>query len=114
MLIATWNVNGVRARTTRLLEWLPRRKPDVVCLQELKVDDEGFPHERLRAAGYHAALVGQPSWNGVGVLAREPPTTQVRQLPGSPDLAARYMAAKACGLTVASAYVPNGKTLAHP
>lgn len=113
MLIATWNVNGVRARLERLREWLAERGPDVALLQELKVEEAGFPHAELRAAGYHAVVVGQPAWNGVAVLAREPPECTSRALPG-PSAGARFVSARACGVEVASVYVPNGKAVEHP
>ena len=54
--IATWNVNSIRARQERLLDWLQRGQPDVVCLQEIKVTDEAFPYEAFQATGYHAAV----------------------------------------------------------
>ena len=59
MLLATWNVNGIRARSQRLAEWLAERQPDVACLQELKIVEDEFPHLELRASGYHAVLAGQ-------------------------------------------------------
>lgn len=113
MLIATWNVNGIRARFPRLLEWLSERKPDVVCLQELKIDDAQFPALELRAAGYHAVTFGQTSWNGVAVLAREAIIESVRGLEGAPDMGSRLVGAKIGDLEVASIYVPNGKTVSH-
>ena len=113
-VLATWNVNGVRARLVRLLEWLDERKPDVVCLQELKVKEEDFPASELRAAGYEAAIVGQQSWNGVGILARERPEVLCRELPGVGAAGARFITARACGVEVSSVYVPNGKTAEHP
>jgi exodeoxyribonuclease-3 len=113
MLIATWNVNGIRARLVRVLEWLAERKPDAVSLQELKSKEEEFPHEEIERAGYHAVLVGQQSWNGVAVLAREKPECLVRELPG-PNAGARFIVAKTGGIEIASIYVPNGKTVAHP
>ncbi len=114
MLLATWNVNGIRARSERLAEWLRERKPDVACLQELKITAEDFPHLELRAAGYHAVLVGQSSWNGVAVIAREPPELTARTLEGASAHGARFVAARVFGLEIASVYVPNGKTVAHP
>lgn len=114
MLIATWNVNGIRARLTRLLEWLTERKPDIVCLQELKVKDDEFPHDELRAAGYHVACVGQRSYNGVGIMAHEKPEVLERELPGALAAGARWIRARVCGIEVASAYVPNGKAATHP
>jgi exodeoxyribonuclease-3 len=114
MLIATWNVNGLRARSERLREWLAERKPDLVCLQELKITEADFPHLELRAAGYHAVLVGQPSWNGVAVLARDAPSMLVRELEGVTDKGARFLAARAGEIEIASVYIPNGKTIEHP
>ena len=114
MLLATWNINGIRARSQRLTEWLAERKPDIVCLQELKVVEDEFPHDELRAAGYHAAIVGQQGWNGVAVLAREAPEIVLRELDGAAGLGARFVVARVAGLEIASVYVPNGKTVAHP
>jgi len=114
VLLATWNVNGIRARSQRLAEWLAERKPDVVCLQELKIVEDEFPHLELLSSGYHAVLTGQQSWNGVAVLARQRPEVVVRELPGAAEAGARFVVARACGIEVASIYVPNGKTTAHP
>lgn len=114
MIVATWNVNGIRARSQRLAEWLAERQPDVACLQELKIPEEDFPHLELRASGYHAVLSGQQSWNGVAVLAKERPELVMRELRGAAEHGARFVVAKVAGLEVASVYVPNGKTLAHP
>jgi exodeoxyribonuclease III len=113
VLLATWNVNGIRARSQRLAEWLAERQPDIVCLQELKITAEEFPHLELRAAGYHAILEGQSSWNGVAVLAKERPELVLRELPGAAENGARFVVAKVGDLEVASVYVPNGKTVAH-
>ena len=113
MLLATWNVNGIRARSQRLAEFLAERQPDVVCLQELKITEDEFPHLELRASGYHAVLTGQQGWNGVAVIAKERPELVMRELPGAKDHGARFVVAKVNGLEVASVYVPNGKTLLH-
>lgn len=113
MLFATWNVNGIRARSQRLAEWLSERKPDVVCLQELKIEEADFPHLELRAAGYHAVLAGQPSWNGVAVIARERPELTLRELPGAAEQGARFVVARVGEIEFASVYVPNGKTVTH-
>jgi len=113
MLLATWNVNGIRARLVRVLEFLAERKPDVVALQELKVKEEEFPYDELRSAGYEAVLVGQQSWNGVAVIAKQKPEELVRELPG-PNAGARFLVARASGIEIASVYVPNGKSVAHP
>lgn len=113
MLLATWNVNGIRARSQRLAEWLAERQPDVVCLQELKIVETEFPHLELRASGYHAVLSGQQSWNGVAVLAKERPEVVMRELPGAAEAGARFVVAKVLGMEVASVYIPNGKTVKH-
>jgi exodeoxyribonuclease-3 len=114
MLLATWNVNGIRARSQRLSEWLAERQPDVACLQELKIVEEEFPHLELRASGYHAVLAGQQSWNGVAVIAKERPEVVMRELPGGAEGGARFIVARVFGMEIASVYVPNGKTTQHP
>jgi exodeoxyribonuclease III len=111
--VATFNVNSINARLKFLLHWLAARQPDVVCLQELKVTAEEFPYDALREAGYHACVHGQKGWNGVAVLGREPPQLLCAGLPDS-DLGARFVSARAGKLTVASVYVPNGKSIVHP
>ena len=109
MLVASWNVNSIRAREERLLRWLEARKPDVVCLQELKVEDAAFPFEKLEAAGYHAAVWGQRTYNGVAILARAEPISVKKGIDdGRGDLQARLIAAQVGPLRVVSAYVPNG------
>jgi exodeoxyribonuclease-3 len=109
MRVATWNVNSVRARQERLLAWLARRQPDVVCLQELKVQDTQFPFDAVRAAGYHAAVHGQRTYNGVAILAREEPRDVVRGFgDDADDFQARFIAATIRDVRVMSAYVPNG------
>ena len=82
MRIATWNVNGLRARLDFIAHWLKSREPDVVGLQELKTSDEEFPHDDFRALGYHAVVHGQKGWNGVAVLSRTPAEAETRGLPG--------------------------------
>ncbi|MDX2056284.1 MAG: exodeoxyribonuclease III [Gemmatimonadales bacterium] len=112
MKIATWNVNSIRARLDRLVAWLGRAGPDVVCLQELKVADEEFPVEELRAAGYHAAWHGQRTYNGVAILAREAPVDVAIGLgDGSADDQARLIAATVSGVRFLSAYFPNGQVV---
>ncbi|HEY2804850.1 MAG TPA: exodeoxyribonuclease III [Gemmatimonadales bacterium] len=108
--LATWNVNSIRMRLERLLGWLGREQPDIVCLQELKVTDEAFPRMELEAAGWHVALRGQKTYNGVAILARTPPEdVRIGMTDGVADEEARLIAAKAGGIRVLSAYVPNGK-----
>jgi len=112
--IATWNINGLRARLDFLRHWLQARQPDIVGLQELKVGDDGFPHAELRAAGYHAVAHAQKAWNGVAILSREPATVLQNGLPGEEELGARLIAATVGELTFTTLYCPNGKDVGHP
>lgn len=112
MKIASWNVNSVKARGERLLAFLKRHEPDVVCLQELKGISENFPFESVRAEGYHAAVYGQKTYNGVAVLSRVEPRNIVRGFEdGIEDPAARFLSAQIGDLTIASVYVPNGQAV---
>jgi exodeoxyribonuclease-3 len=113
LIVATWNINGIRARIQRLQEWLSERKPDVVCLQELKIVEDEFPHLELRAAGYQAVISGQPGWNGVAVLAKDRPEVISRELAGAGEAGARFIVAHVAGMDVTSVYIPNGKELGH-
>lgn len=113
MRIATWNINGVRARLDFLLQWLAERQPDLVGLQELKGPEEQFPRAEIEQAGYHAAVLGQKSWNGVAVLAREPVEVVQRGLPGQEELGARLLTVRAGDLLFTSVYCPNGKHVGH-
>jgi len=107
--IATWNVNSIKARLPNVLDWLGRAAPDVLLLQELKGVAENFPRLEIEAAGYHAEVVGQKSYNGVAILSREPIEDVVERLPGEPeDEQARYLEGTTFGLRVASIYLPNG------
>ena len=116
MRIATYNVNGINGRLPVLLKWLELRKPDIVCLQELKSPDERFPEAAIQAAGYQAIWHGQKSWNGVAILARAAlPTETRRGLPGdSDDLQFRYLEAEIGGLTIGCLYAPNGNPWPGP
>jgi len=109
MKIATWNVNSIRARLERALAWLARQQPDIVCLQELKCVDDAFPADALRQAGYHSAVHGQKTYNGVAVLSRaEPAHVEVGLSDDIDDPQARLIGAEVAGVRVLSAYVPNG------
>jgi exodeoxyribonuclease-3 len=111
--IATWNVNGLRARLDFVRLWLRERKPDLVGLQELKLADEQFPHEAFREEGYLSATHGQKSWNGVAVLSREPVEVVQRGLPGQDELGARLLTVRAGELEFTTLYCPNGKHAGH-
>src|SRR6476646_3463784 len=114
--IATFNINGVRARHAALLEWLEREQPDIACLQELKAPDEAFPQLDVERLGYGAIWHGQKSWNGVAILARgAQPEERRRALPGDPDSTqSRYLEADVHGLRVACLYLPNGNPWPGP
>ncbi len=110
MKIASYNLNGIRARLPRLVEWLEREKPGIVCLQELKCADEALPIGDIESAGYGAVWHGQKGFNGVAVLARDD-TPKLRRmgLPGDPDdTHSRYIEAEVGDVIVASLYLPNG------
>ena len=112
MKIATWNVNSIRARLDRLLAFLQRAEPDVLCLQELKVPEADFPTEAIEQAGYHAAVLGQRTYNGVAILSRTPLSDIEVGLPGDEsDDQARLIGATIRGVRVLSAYVPNGQSV---
>lgn len=116
MIVATYNVNGVNGRLAVLLRWLAERRPDVVCLQELKAPDERFPTDALREAGYEPIWHGQKSWNGVAILSRiGAPVETRRGLPGDPDPSqSRYIEAAVNGVLIAGLYLPNGNPRPGP
>jgi exodeoxyribonuclease III len=117
MRFATWNVNSVKARLPRLLEWLDTTKPDVLGLQETKVGEDGFPAAEVGELGYDVAAYGQGRWNGVALLSRAG-LDDVRKgfdgEPGYPDPEARAISAVAGGIRFWSIYVPNGRTPDDP
>ena len=116
MLVATFNVNGVNGRLPVLLRWLEERRPDIVCLQELKAPDEKFPVKEIEKAGYGAIWHGQKSWNGVAILAmgEAPDETRRGLLGDKDDLHARYIEAAVNGIVVGCLYLPNGNPYPGP
>jgi exodeoxyribonuclease-3 len=110
--LATWNINSIRAREERLLTWLGQEKPDVLCLQETKVEDAGFPLAPLKKAGYEVAMFGQRSYNGVAIASTQPLVDVTRGFgDGQDDGDARTIAATTHGMRVVCVYVPNGQDL---
>lgn len=115
MLLASWNVNSIRARLPRFLAWLERRSPDVVCLQETKVVDRDFPADEIAALGYRSLCFGQKTYNGVAILSRTEPTDVQQGLPDdTPDAERRLLAATIGGVRVVNVYAPNGTALDDP
>lgn len=111
MRLATWNVNSLKVRLPQVLDWLAKHQPDVLCLQELKLEDAGFPRVELQAAGYSAAVSGQKTYNGVAILSREPAGNVVCGIAGYDDPQRRVISADVAGVRVVCAYVPNGQSL---
>ena len=115
--LATWNVNSLVPRMPRLLEWLERVRPDVVCLQETKIATERFPRLELTGLGYEVAALGQGAWNGVALLSRTgvdditPSLAQSVEWEGRVE--ARAIGATCGGMRVWSVYVPNGREPGH-
>jgi len=116
MRLVTWNVNSLKVRMPRVLELLDVHRPDVVCMQESKLDATAFPHEALATVGYRAVERSEGRWNGVALLTRQDVTVDdvVVSLPGEPNEAeARWIEALVDGVRVASVYVPNGREVGH-
>jgi exodeoxyribonuclease-3 len=111
MKIAAWNVNSLKVRLPQLLEWLAAQQPDVVCLQETKLEDHNFPQHDVAAAGYQAVFSGQKTYNGVALLTRETPADVICGNPHFPDAQKRLIAATVNGVRVVCAYVPNGQAV---
>ncbi len=115
MLVATWNVNSLKARLPRVEEWLAQTEPDVVCLQETKLSDGAFPALIFTELGYETVHHGQGQWNGVAILSRvgieEPVFGFTDGLEA--DVDARLVSATCGGVRVHSVYVPNGREVGH-
>ncbi len=119
MKIATWNINGIKARLPNLERWLIEASPDIACLQEIKSVDENFPSELFEEMGYNVAVHGQKSFNGVAILSKKPLDEVIKGLPGDEeDDQARYLEAVIStdngALRVASIYLPNGNPVDSP
>jgi exodeoxyribonuclease-3 len=109
--LASWNVNSLKVRLPHLLDWLAAQKPDVVCLQETKTEDAGFPLAPIEAAGYRAVFCGQKTYNGVAILARGALEDVQHGIPNFADDPKRLIAATVGDLRIISAYAPNGQSL---
>ncbi len=106
----TWNVNSARARIERILKFLERHSPDIVCLQEIKATEETFPFDQIHELGYQSYIYGQPSYNGVALLTREP----VEDIESGFDNEARVIAGTVNRMRVINVYVPNGRKIGTP
>ena len=111
MKLATWNVNSLKVRLPHLLEWLPVAQPDVVCLQETKLEDAKFPRAEIEAAGYQVAFSGQKTYNGVALLSRAPLMEVQAGIPGFEDEQKRVLAATIENTRVVCVYIPNGQAV---
>jgi exodeoxyribonuclease-3 len=117
MIVATWNVNSVKARLPTVLAWLDEAKPDVVCLQEIKCEDDAFPRLEFEDRGYNVRTHGQKTYNGVAILSKLPIEETREGLPGGDesDTHSRYIeaviAAESGPVRVASIYLPNGNPI---
>ena len=112
MKLATWNVNSLKVRLPQVLDWAGKHRPDVLCLQETKLEDANFPHAEIAAAGYQALCCGQKTYNGVAILSRTAAGECAVAIPGLDDAQKRVLAATFDGVRVICAYVPNGENLA--
>ncbi|MBN9460834.1 MAG: exodeoxyribonuclease III [Burkholderiales bacterium] len=115
MKLATWNINSLNVRLQRVLDWLDAHPVDVLCLQETKLRDERFPRAAFEAIGYESAFAGQPTYNGVAILARRDsvgaPASVVVGNPLFPDEQQRLISATLAGLRIVCAYFPNGQSV---
>lgn len=115
MRIATWNVNSIRARLPRLLAWLEDRRPDVLCVQELKCLEDQFPAAEIAALGYRAIVNGQRTYNGVAILARSEIADPLSGLSDAvQDPQSRVIAGTVFGVRILSVYVPSGQDVGSP
>ena len=111
MKLATWNVNSLKVRLPHILDWLQLQQPDVLCLQETKLEDVNFPQQAIIAAGYQVVYCGQKTYNGVAIISRLPLLDVVFGIPGWGDAQQRVIAATVDGVRIVCVYVPNGQSL---
>lgn len=114
-VVATWNVNSIRSRLYAVLPWLDRVAPDVVCLQETKVQDPQFPREAVEEVGYRVTFRGEKSYNGVAILSREPiENARFGFDDDGPSDEARLIVGEVRGIPIVNTYVPQGREIDHP
>ena len=111
MKLATWNVNSLKVRLPQVLDWAGTHRPDVLCLQETKLQNDQFPAAEIRAAGYEPLANGQKTYNGVCIVSLGPPSETITEIPGLEDPQKRVLAATIGGTRIINAYVPNGESV---
>ncbi|RUM93748.1 MAG: exodeoxyribonuclease III [Thiothrix sp.] len=111
MKIASWNVNSLKVRLPHVIDWLEANQPDVLVLQETKLQDENFPLEEINAAGYHVVFSGQKTYNGMALISKLPAENIVTDVPGLDDPQRRILGANVGNLRVLDLYVVNGQEL---
>ncbi|MFN0205007.1 MAG: exodeoxyribonuclease III [Planctomycetota bacterium] len=110
--IVSWNVNSIRARLARVTAWLQKHNPDVLCIQESKVEDAKFPKEEFEKLGYHCEIYGQKAYNGVAILSKKPVTDIVKGFPDDGEAGhRRFLSGVAGGIRIINVYVPNGESV---
>ena len=111
MKIASWNVNGIRARIEHVTTWIESNQPDVLALQETKVMDEMFPFDVFASLGYQANIYGQKSYNGVALLSKEKPKVCKKGIDGFTDEQTRVISGIYKDITIIDVYIPNGQSV---
>ena len=111
MKLATWNVNSLKVRLPQVVDWTGKHRPDVLCLQETKLQNDQFPAVEIRAAGYQPLANGQKTYNGVCIVSLGPPSETITEIPGLEDPQKRVLAATIGGIRIINAYVPNGESV---
>jgi exodeoxyribonuclease-3 len=111
MKLATWNVNSLKVRLPQVLDWAGKHRPDVLCLQETKLQNDQFPAVEIRATGYEPLANGQKTYNGVCIVSLGPPSETITEIPGLEDPQKRVLAATIGGIRIINAYVPNGESV---
>jgi exodeoxyribonuclease III len=111
MKLATWNVNSLKVRLPHVVDWLTTAQPDVLCLQETKLEDKNFPLAEIEALGYRAVFSGQKTYNGVALITKADALDVVNAIPDFEDEQKRILAATIAGMRVICAYMPNGQSL---
>ena len=109
--IATWNVNSLRVRLPQVLDWIGENQPDVLAIQETKLQDENFPVQEIELAGYRVSYVGQKTYNGVAILSKSSLNNITKELPGDVDQQRRILSGTIGKLRIINVYVPNGASL---